>query len=136
MNVLLRMGALAATIGVAGCTGGAATAAGFGPRCDPNLPDNKVISIAGQFTLYVNGAPLSDSAVDSSDDGRGLNEYDTCATNHIASVNYRATDSGGDFTITPLGVGMCQMTVDDGNHCVTSTVVVLPGSGAAFARRR
>ena len=133
MKTLGGVIALAAAMSLAGCTGGAATALGFGPRCDPRL--NREISVAEQYTLYTKGDPLSDIATDSSDAAGALHEYDTCRG--IASVNFQNNNGEGDFTITPLAVGQCQMTVDDGQNCVTSTVVVQSGFGAPhFVQRR
>jgi hypothetical protein len=130
MKMMSRFVLLIAILGVSGCSGGAATALGFGPRCDPHL--NRDISIAEQFDLFLQGPPLEDSAYDNNSDAKGgLHEYDTC--HGIASVNFQSTsDNEGDFTITPIAVGQCQLTVDDGDQCVTSTVVVHPGSGVPF----
>ncbi len=132
MKTIATVVMLAAALCMAGCTGGVATALGFGPKCDPRL--NKDISVAEQFTLYVSGDPLTDTATDSNTAAGELHEYDTCRG--IASVNFHDNGGEGDFTITPLAAGHCQMTVDDGSSCVTSTVVVLPGNGLSSILRR
>jgi hypothetical protein len=116
------------------CSGSGLFASPFGPKCDP--AHNPDIGIASQFTLSVGGGPLSDSAGDSSTDGGTLHEYDTCRG--IASINFQLdSDGNGNFTITPIAVGQCKMTVDDGQHCATVPVNVVAGSSPndGIARR-
>ncbi|MDP9106008.1 MAG: hypothetical protein M3N49_08740 [Candidatus Eremiobacteraeota bacterium] len=51
-------------------------------------------------------------------------------------MNFHDNNGEGDFTITPLAVGHCQITIDDCRSCVSSTVVVLPGNGLSSILRR